>query len=51
MVLHWIALVSLVAFVATLLLPRLRRFLGLAERVFPGTISVFYLLMAIALLA
>ncbi|GAB3565090.1 DUF998 domain-containing protein [Spelaeicoccus albus] len=49
--LHWIALISLIALIAALVVPTLRRYFGLAERVFIAAISVFFLIAAIALLA
>lgn len=50
-VLHWLALVSLIALVAALIIPWLRGYFGLAERCFLVTISLFYLLIPAALLA
>lgn len=50
-VLHWVALISLIALIAALVVPSLRRFFGLAERVFIAAISVFYLVLAVGLLA
>lgn len=48
--LHWIALVGLVALVACLVLPRLRRWFGLAERVFIVAISLFYVVASLGIL-
>lgn len=49
--LHWVALVSLVALVVSLLVPALRRrTFGLSERVFIVAINLFFLGTAIALL-
>lgn len=50
LILHWIALVSLIGLIAALLLKPLRRVsFGIAERVFLLTISLFYLITAIAI--
>lgn len=46
-VLHWIALVSL-ALLCICLVPRLRRWFGLFERIFLVAISLFYLTYAVA---
>lgn len=48
--LHWAALISLIALIAALVVPGLRKFFGLAERIFIAAISVFYLLTAVGLL-
>lgn len=49
-VLHWIALVSLVALVIALLVqPLRRRFFAISERIFILAINLFYLIAAIAL--
>lgn len=49
-VLHWVALVSLIALVAAMLMRPIRRYFGLAERVFIVAISLFYLLIATGLI-
>lgn len=48
--LHWAALISLIALIGALVIPSLRRFFGLAERVFIIAISVFFLVLALGLL-
>ena len=48
--LRMVALVSLIALVCALVLPKLRPFFGLAERVFIVAVFVFYLVVAIGLL-
>jgi hypothetical protein len=49
-VLHWIALVSLIALVvAVVVRPLRRRFFGISERIFLVSINLFYLAVAIAL--
>lgn len=49
-VLHWVSLVSLIALVAFLLLKPLRKYFGLAERVFLIAISLFFLIAAAGML-
>lgn len=49
--LHWVALVALVGVIAGLLVPVVRPYFGLVERVFIVVIGVFYLLVAYGVLA
>lgn len=49
-VLHWIALAGLIVLIAALVIKPLRRWFGLAERVFVVTIGLFYLVAALGLL-
>ncbi len=49
-VLHWAALVGLITLIAALLIRPLRRWFGLAERVFIVAISLFYLVASAGLL-
>lgn len=50
-VLHWITLVGLIGLCAGLVLPKIRPFFGLLERVFLFAIAVFYLLFGVALVS